>query len=581
MITCGLKLTHDGSVALLDDNKLIFNVEVEKLENNPRYSPLPDLELVPRILGDFGYQVSDIDHWGVDGWDGHSGGEARLHNRGEPLTVPVAAYREGHAVPDLLRPGYTGDLPLGRDVVAYESYAHLAGHLASAYCSSPFARALEPAIALVWDGGTFPRIYFVDPTGGVENGGSLFPLIGHAYATVAHHFGPFKRERDAETVDDLSVAGKLMAYIALGTVQPEIVRTIGNTYHDHFEASNERVLMFRRMIGGWGSNSEPSLRYLHAFYRDLASRLALSGAADEDVLASMHAFLESLLVQRLEARLKEWRGDGPWNLCFVGGCALNIKWNSALRSSGLFRSVWVPPFPNDSGSAIGVASLHRGKVSHEGLVALDWNVRSGPQLLATQVVDDGWSVNRCSIKGLARHLHEAGGPIVLLQGKAEVGPRALGGRSIVAAATRPDMKELLNRVKDRENYRPVAPICLEEVAPEVFDPGTPDPYMLFDHKVRPGWVERIPAVLHLDGTARLETVNEGDDPILEALLREYYRLSGIPVLCNTSANYQGRGFFPDVASAIAWGRVPNIWSDGYLYSRGGQLAGGWDSQLAV
>jgi carbamoyltransferase len=129
------------------------------------------------------------------------------------------------------------------------------------------------------------------------------------------------------------------------------------------------------------------------------------------------------------------------------------------------------------------------------------------------------------------------------------------------------MKALLNRVKRREDYRPVAPICLTDFAPMIFDPGTPDPYMLFDHSVRKEWVDRIPAVLHLDGTARLQTVHVENDPILHSILDEYHKLSGIPVLCNTSANYNGCGFFPDVGSAMEWGEIDLIWSEEVLYTR--------------
>jgi carbamoyltransferase len=129
------------------------------------------------------------------------------------------------------------------------------------------------------------------------------------------------------------------------------------------------------------------------------------------------------------------------------------------------------------------------------------------------------------------------------------------------------MKDLLNKVKGREYYRPVAPICLEEFAPDIFEPGTRDPYMLFNHAVRAHWADRIPAVIHLDGTARLQTVNSDDSPVIEAVLREYHRLSGIPVLANTSANLNGRGFFPDAASAMSWGRVDTVWSDGIMYRR--------------
>jgi carbamoyltransferase len=152
-------------------------------------------------------------------------------------------------------------------------------------------------------------------------------------------------------------------------------------------------------------------------------------------------------------------------------------------------------------------------------------------------------------------------------GRAELGPRALGARSIIAPATNPGMKDLLNDIKHRENYRPVAPICLEEHAPEIFDPGTPDPYMLFEHRVRPDWVQRVPAILHLDGTARLQTVSPADDPVLATILGEYYKRSGIPVLCNTSANYHGKGFFPDAVSAMNWGGVDHVWVNGVLHQR--------------
>ena len=127
------------------------------------------------------------------------------------------------------------------------------------------------------------------------------------------------------------------------------------------------------------------------------------------------------------------------------------------------------------------------------------------------------------------------------------------------------MRDVLNRVKDREAYRPVSPICLEADAPRIFDPGTPDPYMLFEHTVRDNWAGRIPAVVHLDGSSRLQTVNCEQNPTIAAVLTEYALRSGVPVLCNTSANLKGRGFFPDVASALRWGRTRYVWSDGTLW----------------
>ncbi|WP_337833025.1 carbamoyltransferase C-terminal domain-containing protein [Pseudonocardia sp. TMWB2A] len=158
-----------------------------------------------------------------------------------------------------------------------------------------------------------------------------------------------------------------------------------------------------------------------------------------------------------------------------------------------------------------------------------------------------------------------------MHGSAELGPRALGHRSILAPATDPTMKDTLNTIKEREPYRPVAPICLHENAPDVFDPGTPDPYMLFDHTVRPEWRHRIPAICHVDNTARLQTIHHTDEPTVHQLLTTYYQISGIPLLCNTSANHKGRGFFPDAHSAMEWGQIPRVWTNNTLYEKVGEV----------
>jgi carbamoyltransferase len=234
-----------------------------------------------------------------------------------------------------------------------------------------------------------------------------------------------------------------------------------------------------------------------------------------------------------------------------------------LRGSGLFDEVWVPPFPNDSGAAIGTACCEM--FLGGGSAALDWNAYSGPPLLPG-AVPDGWTARPCDERQLAEILHRENEPVVVLSGRAEIGPRALGNRSILAPATSAAMKDRLNAMKDRAEYRPVAPICLSGRSAGLFSPGGDDPYMLFDHQIRGDWADRVPAVVHLDGTARLQTIDPASDSAAARILTAYADLSGIPVLCNTSANFNGKGFFPDVASAAKWGRAPYIWSEGTLYS---------------
>jgi len=119
---------------------------------------------------------------------------------------------------------------------------------------------------------------------------------------------------------------------------------------------------------------------------------------------------------------------------------------------------------------------------------------------------------------------------------------------------------------------PVAPVCLEQDAPGIFDPGSPDPYMLFDHAIREEWKNKVPAIAHKDNTARLQTVSESNNATLYELLTAYKKISGIPLLCNTSANYKGCGFFPDVFNATRWNKVNYVWADNVLYEKQEKIA---------
>jgi carbamoyltransferase len=376
--------------------------------------------------------------------------------------------------------------------------------------------------------------------------------IGDTYYQLCRNFPPF--DKPLEFPHFLGLAGKIMAYIALGEPREEVIEHLGRVV----EQAHREVL-----AGRPDDDRFYQVNNGVAILKRVQTQVEVPGVSPEDMLASIHAFLGRRLVDGVR-RVMAGREGGDRNLVVVGGCGLNIKWNSTLRDSGVFDQVWVPPFPNDSGSAIGTACA--AMLTQTDRRALEWEVYAGPGIVPSESLP-GWSEEPCSLAELARLLHERNEPVVFLNGRAELGPRALGNRSILAAATSPKMKDLLNEVKDREDYRPVAPICLEHRAQEIFSPGTPDPHMLFDHKVRAEWADRVPAICHLDGTARLQTVNENENPAVFELLREYESLSGVPLLCNTSANLKNSGFFPDVRSAMEWGRLGLIWSDGRLYRR--------------
>jgi carbamoyltransferase len=144
------------------------------------------------------------------------------------------------------------------------------------------------------------------------------------------------------------------------------------------------------------------------------------------------------------------------------------------------------------------------------------------------------------LPGAVADVLAADGVVAWFQGRSEFGPRALGHRSLLAHPGRKENLERMNDIKGREQFRPIAPLVLLERAPEIFDGPVPSPYMLFVHEVAPQWRERIPAVVHVDGTARIQTVDPDGEPLVAELLRAFEARTGLPVLVNTSLNTAGR-----------------------------------------
>lgn len=550
---CGLKMTHDGGVAVVEDNRLLFSVEAEKLNNNPRYSEMQDLSAIEAILEENGMPMKDIRSISIDGWI-RPGKSVRAKSADGSWVRPRVAGYLDDAWDRSPFHSTEGTLPMLGGPRGYRSYAHVIDHVFAGYCSSPFARDSQPSLILVWDGNMAAHLFHFDPhERTLKQEGIVLNIMGGIYPGFASAFEPFR-------INDLKVSlrpgvgfeiqraflpisGKAMAYMGLGAPEEEVVTVFQQT---------AAKIPPRGFVDG--------LRWC----RLAKKRTDKMGVPDPVVLASFQEFLFRELCEGLRKRLVAY--PTPLPICFVGGCALNIKWNSGLRASGLFSDVWVPPFPNDSGSAIGAACTEMVRVSDH--VALEWSVFSGPDLVISDDRPEGWESRPFSIAEVAELLAESEEPVTFLSGRAELGPRALGHRSIVAPATNQNIRDRLNQIKHREWYRPVAPICLEDRAVEIFSPGTTDPHMLFDHVVRAEWAARIPAVVHLDGTARLQTVGT-ENPVLAELLREYERRTGIPVLCNTSANRSGCGFFPDTRSAMLWGGTNYVWANGVLYSKVG------------
>jgi carbamoyltransferase len=240
---------------------------------------------------------------------------------------------------------------------------------------------------------------------------------------------------------------------------------------------------------------------------------------------------------------------GAKNLCLAGGVALNCVANGRIAREAGFENVWIQPAAGDDGIAIGCAyygHLAIGKqprsfVMTEAYLGVDYGEDD------VRAATDKWLVRRVTrtrrsddvCRATASKLSE-GKVVGWFQGRSEFGPRALGNRSILADPRNAEMKEILNkRVKHRQAFRPFAPVVLAERANEIFEGDEASPFMLLAKRVRQEWRAKIPAIVHVDGTARVQTVRQEDNEILYRLLKEFDAITAVPVLLNTSFNVKG------------------------------------------
>jgi carbamoyltransferase len=269
-----------------------------------------------------------------------------------------------------------------------------------------------------------------------------------------------------------------------------------------------------RGIGGWRPELTASA--------DIAASIQ---KVTQDVIRSLASWIAQ------ELKLK--------NLVFGGGVALNCVANSELARAGCFKDIWIAPDPGDAGSSIGAIAAYRRE-------RLDV---SGPYL--------GHAIDRPFDRDAAVRALLDGEIVAVASGRAEFGPRALGNRSILADPRQPDTKTRVNAIKGREEFRPFAPVVLEELAADYFDlPVIRSPYMQFVAKIREP--VKFPSVSHVDGTARIQTVSKNDNTNLFSLLTEFYEASGCPMLLNTSLNVRGEPLVNSWADAQKFERATGI-----------------------
>jgi carbamoyltransferase len=261
-----------------------------------------------------------------------------------------------------------------------------------------------------------------------------------------------------------------------------------------------------------------------------------------DIAYSLQKVLEETVLQLVNWFQKE---TGEENLCMAGGVALNCVLNGVIRDYSHFKNIWVQPASGDAGTALGAAlwvdaQLRKDEKKSFTMDHCYW----GPEY-SDEEVENFLKWTKVPYRKLENVAKETAAILAedkiigWFQGRMEFGPRALGARSILASPIHAEMQAKLNDIKDREDFRPVAPVVLESEAGEWFEGAGQSPYMLFVYCVRSDKANKIPAVRHVDGTARIQTVNEEQHPRYYALLKEFKKLTGVPVLVNTSFNTRG------------------------------------------
>lgn len=269
----------------------------------------------------------------------------------------------------------------------------------------------------------------------------------------------------------------------------------------------------------------------------------------KDIAASLQKVTEEALFKMLN-HLHELTGSD--NLCMAGGVALNGVANGKILKNTPFKRIFIQPNASDGGASMGAAMYAFHKLLKNGRNSAFGSAYLGPGYSNEQIETflDGNGINYSRfgdekelIEKTARLIYE-NAVVGWFQGRMEWGPRALGARSILANPCNPGMKDILNlKVKHREAFRPFAPAVCAENAQEYFDCDEPLPepagYMLMVYQIRPEKQKALPAVTHVDGSGRLQTVQEEQNPRFHSLIREFGKLSGVPIVVNTSFNIRG------------------------------------------
>ena len=524
--------THDSGVALLSQGVPEFVVEEERLNRRKHTHRYPQQALAA-VLDEAGLSLKDIGAittpWHVRRLWGSAaaallkrfpGSLALLKQTSRP-TQRDGLMMLNHRLKRSLRAQFPGQvLPPIYNVGHHDSHA-------ASFFISPF----EEATILVMDG------YGDDASTSVYTGAgnrverqwnsTLFNSMGILYTFVTQYLG----------FAGFSDEGKVMALAAFGDdslVEP--FRKVVALCPDGRYALDMSYFDF----DAYGSLQPFRSKFFDEFGPPRSADKPIM-KRHRDIARALQSTLEDVVLHIAQDCLRRFPSR---NLVLSGGVALNCVANARVAGETSFKRVWVPPVASDSGAPLGSALWHwhmrerrpRNYELEHAYLGLSYGreqVRSALEAAGLDYRELGQPelIRRCA------HELSRGRIVGWYQGRFEAGPRALGNRSLLADPRRADMKHIINsRIKRREDFRPFAPVVLFDAAPEFFDISQPERFMTVAARVHPHMAHKIPAVVHVDGTARVQTVERRHNPAYYDLIEAFGEITGVPVLLNTSFN---------------------------------------------
>jgi carbamoyltransferase len=521
--------SHNTSATLLVDGQLVAFAEEERF-NREKYTMAFPEQSLRYCLDQGGVALSEIDLVAFAGDPGteivHSMiGAIRLAGRPWYRTwlrnqaLVTGAFKGTRQVRKLRgRLGYTG---------AVRTVNHHLCHASSAFHCSPYESAAILTLDAQGDG-MATGIYVGEGTEirKVESFGFPEHSIGHMYDVVAEWLG-FRPVLDA---------GKVMGLASYGDPTTHIEK-----FERFCKIASDGTVRFDLDRMKHEHDTQSSRSFVELFGPPRALGESPTDPRFADVAAGAQAILERAVLA-LARRARELTGQS--RLCMAGGVALNSVANGKLSMERVFDEIWVQPAANDAGLALG-AGLQAWHDAGGDRRFVMKHAYWGPDT-ETEEVRETIEVAKAQYREVddpsqaAAELVADGKIVGWYQGRSEVGPRSLGGRSILANPRLAEMKDVVNRyVKHREPFRPFAPSCVLEEADRWFEQGGPSPFMLKVWTVRPETREKLPAITHVDGSARLQTVTAEEHPAYHRYLVELGKRTGIPCTLNTSFNIRG------------------------------------------